>query len=172
MYYPFTDVTNEVQWVNRFVCCPTSGATKQTGGRFAVWQTHPPSRCLALLATRSLFQCVNRQIAGALHFKLMHSTVPSAVSPGLAERRIPNRARIRNRATEPSRKKTTDVKEKRLFETTSTYTPRSCGRECVRAGEGQRAERSTSFNKRIARSYFIFDRLMCKISNKTRGMFV
>lgn len=98
MYYPFTDVTNEVQWVNRFVCCSTSGATKQTGGRFAVWQTHPPSRCLALLATRSLFQCVNRQIAGALHFKLMHSTVPSAVSPGLAERRIPNRARIRNRA--------------------------------------------------------------------------
>lgn len=59
---------------------PDSRATKQTSRRFAVWQTTTIS-LPRVTCDEEPFQCVNRQIAGALHFKLMHSTVPSVAPP-------------------------------------------------------------------------------------------
>lgn len=162
---------------------PDSRATKQTSRHFAVWQTTAISLPRVTCDEEPL-QCVNRQIASALHFKLMHSTVPSIALPCHAGSSVRISNRIRHVRDCTIRERSTDVKEKRLFEMTlytdwalvaaSTYTDMyvctfvsTCW--CTTS---QHAERSTSFNKRIARSYFIFDRLMCKISNKTRGMFV
>jgi len=83
-------VTNEVQWVNRFVCYLTAG---QRNRRADVWQTTAIS-LPRVTCDEEPFQCVNRQIAGALHFKLMHSTVPSMGPPYHAGRRMHFLARL------------------------------------------------------------------------------
>jgi len=107
-----------VQWVNRFVCYLTAG---QRNRRADVWQTTAIS-LPRVTCDEEPFQCVNRQIAGALHFKLMHSTVPSMGPPYHAGRSI----RISNRHVRDCaiRERSTDVKEKRLFEMT-LYTDRT-----------------------------------------------
>lgn len=159
---------------------PDSKATKQTSRRFAVWQTTAISLPRVTCAGEP-FQCVNRQIAGALHFKLMHSTVSP---PWLLRvtRRVASGYRIAYTmfgtvqfAKEvPTSKRSVCLR--RFYIQTVRSWPRARIPSClyvsmcgVRASTPNEARRSI---KRIARSYFIFDRLMCKISNKTRGMFV
>jgi len=71
---------------------PDSRATKQTSRRFAVWQTTTIS-LPRVTCDEEPFQCVNRQIAGALHFKLMYSTV-SSVAPRRVTRGVASEYRI------------------------------------------------------------------------------